>query len=166
MKTNLVILAVILTATFIFGVAEKYIAPLRPAYDFTFADTAGKTYQIKDFQDDTVLIHFWASWCAPCVAEFPPLLSLAEKYPNDLTVIALSIDHDKQAMSRFLKKYAPDTPPNIIFAMDTDKKISRDMFGTIQIPETYILSPGLTLKDKITGPGEWMSADIRARIFD
>ena len=166
MKTNLVILAIILTATLIFGVAEKYIAPLRPAYDFTFTDTAGKTYQIKDFQDNTVLVHIWASWCAPCVAEFPPLLSLAEKYPDDLTIIALSIDHDEEAMGRFLKKYAPRTSPNILFAIDQDKKISRDLFGTIQVPETYILSPGLVLKDKMTGPGDWMSADMKARLFD
>jgi thiol-disulfide isomerase/thioredoxin len=38
------------------------------------------------------LVNFWATWCAPCVKEFPHLVKLGKKYEKDLNVVFLSFD--------------------------------------------------------------------------
>lgn len=58
-----------------------------------------------------IYIDFWASWCAPCIKEFPASEALRQQYPaQDLAIVYLSIDQDsaewRQASSRFLKDAA------------------------------------------------------------
>jgi thiol-disulfide isomerase/thioredoxin len=57
-----------------------------------------------------VLINVWATWCAPCVKEFPDLVQLQKEYANDLSVIFISSDFPDQIepTRRFLKKQGVD----------------------------------------------------------
>ncbi|UCH09533.1 MAG: TlpA family protein disulfide reductase, partial [Fidelibacterota bacterium] len=42
---------------------------------------------------EAVLINFWATWCAPCVEEFPMIVTLAEKYQAEgLRTYFVSVD--------------------------------------------------------------------------
>jgi len=51
-----------------------------------------------------VLVNFWATWCAPCVEEFPHILELQKAYKNDLDVLFVSFDFKKnrKLAQRFL----------------------------------------------------------------
>lgn len=74
---------------------EKVQAGLT-AHDFTFRDMQGRPVTLSDFRGkDVVLLDFWASWCVPCRAFTPHLMSLQEKYRNrGLVVLTVSIDND------------------------------------------------------------------------
>ncbi len=51
-----------------------------------------------------ILLDFWASWCAPCKASFPAMEELNRKYAErGLTIIAVSVDDNREKMERFLK---------------------------------------------------------------
>jgi len=41
-----------------------------------------------------VLVHFWATWCAPCIAELPGLNELARQSDGKLTILPISLDRD------------------------------------------------------------------------
>ena len=58
-----------------------------------------------------VLLSFWASWCAPCLVEFPHLIALAREHPN-LVVISVSIDDpgDRPAVETIVAKEKPPFP--------------------------------------------------------
>ena len=44
-------------------------------------------------ENDVVLIDFWAVWCAPCIAAFPPLKELYEEYADDgFEVMSISVN--------------------------------------------------------------------------
>lgn len=43
-----------------------------------------------------VLVNVWATWCVPCVEEFPHLVELREKYKDRLEVVFISADFDDE----------------------------------------------------------------------
>lgn len=56
-----------------------------------FDDLEGGIRRFAEFEGRTLLLHIWATWCAPCIAEMPALEALQDRYrDNGLTVINLS----------------------------------------------------------------------------
>jgi len=52
---------------------------------------------IASYQGEkALLINIWATWCAPCVEEFPEIVKLQRNYPKELKVIFISADFPKQ----------------------------------------------------------------------
>lgn len=66
------------------------------APNFTLPDLTGKSVSLSDFLGKTVIVDFWATWCAPCVYQIPVLNSVWEKHRdrNDLVVLGVSVDVD------------------------------------------------------------------------
>ena len=64
----------------------------RPFPDFTVTDTQGNTFVLSEMLKDheAVLINCWATWCAPCGAEFPFLNAVYGEYGDRVAFIALS----------------------------------------------------------------------------
>jgi thiol-disulfide isomerase/thioredoxin len=60
--------------------------------------------------EKAVLINLWATWCGPCVEEFPHIVKLQEKYEDQLKVIFISGDFTDPytAVPKFLKKHKVD----------------------------------------------------------
>ncbi|MEK7801413.1 MAG: TlpA disulfide reductase family protein, partial [Pseudomonadota bacterium] len=54
-------------------------APLVMAPDFSITDMSGQTHSIRQEKGHVVVLHFWATWCAPCVIEFPKLVVFAKE---------------------------------------------------------------------------------------
>lgn len=70
--------------------------PLRagaPAPPFTLPDLAGAAHDLATLRGRVVVVNFWASWCAPCLAELPQLDALHTRLdPLGATVLAVTID--------------------------------------------------------------------------
>jgi thiol-disulfide isomerase/thioredoxin len=67
-------------------------------YNLEFTDAVnGSTVSIKNLKGKVVVIDFWATWCAPCVAELPHLKELYAKYHNHgVEFIGVSLDQPKE----------------------------------------------------------------------
>lgn len=55
-------------------------------------DLHGKRWTAAGLQQRVVLIDFWATWCAPCLAQIPELKRLRAKYGDRFEVLAISLD--------------------------------------------------------------------------
>lgn len=52
---------------------------------------------IRSYQGDkAVLVNVWATWCAPCIEEFPYIVDLQQKYEDQLQVVFVSADFPSQ----------------------------------------------------------------------
>jgi cytochrome c biogenesis protein CcmG, thiol:disulfide interchange protein DsbE len=122
--------------------------------DFTLPDVNGKPVTLSMITDKRiVVVNFWASWCGPCVKEFPSLKRLVEKMDGKLVVLAISNDHEKADLDSFLKSFGP-SPHDFIVLWDKDKKVS-DLYGTEVLPESYIVGPNRKLIRKVAGVDDW-----------
>ncbi|MBP1597986.1 MAG: Thiol-disulfide isomerase and thioredoxin [Acidobacteria bacterium] len=69
-------------------------------------DAAGLRKIIAAQKGKVVFVNMWATWCAPCVAEFPDVVRLYQKYhARGLEVIAVSFDTDAATAIPFLDKH-------------------------------------------------------------
>jgi thiol-disulfide isomerase/thioredoxin len=60
---------------------------------FSLADSAGKVTPIGSFADKSLIINFWATWCAPCRSEIPLLEALhAEWAGRGMSVVGVAVD--------------------------------------------------------------------------
>ena len=51
------------------------------------------TIRLSDYRGEALLVNFWATWCKPCVAEFPDLIALKEELePRGLRFLGVSLD--------------------------------------------------------------------------
>ena len=68
-------------------------------------DAVGLKKAVAGLKGKVVFVNFWATWCAPCVAEFPDIVKLYEKYhARGLEVVAVSFDMDAPSAVPFLDK--------------------------------------------------------------
>jgi len=79
---------------------EKF-EPL-PAMQVQSAD--GEVIDLQQRKGKVIFINFWATWCAPCLAEMPSVNALYEKVKNNPNIIFLAVDVDNnlQKSSKFL----------------------------------------------------------------
>lgn len=58
-----------------------------------FTETQALIDAVAELKGKTVVINFWATWCAPCVEEFPALVAAAERYADD-GVVLVTVSQD------------------------------------------------------------------------
>ncbi len=73
--------------------------------DISFVAFSGETVKLSDLRGRYVLLDFWATWCAPCVAELPELRRIYDTYGADKRVVflGLNLDDDERAARQFVK---------------------------------------------------------------
>lgn len=125
--------------------------------DFSLPDLAGKDVRLSDYQGRVVVINFWASWCAPCVKEFPSLKRLVEKMDGKLIVLAVSNDGQRADLESFLQAFGT-VPAGFVVLWDKEKKVSLS-YGSEALPESYIVGPSHKLIRKVAGVEQWDSAN-------
>lgn len=72
--------------------------------DLTFEDFNGKRIATKDISTPYVFVDFWASWCKPCRKEIPNIKQAVDKYKDELTIYAVSLDNNREAWQKAIKE--------------------------------------------------------------
>jgi peroxiredoxin len=77
---------------------------------FTLKDMDGADVQLASFKGKVVVLNFWATWCGPCKAEIPDLVSLQEQYRDDLVVLGISVDDTPEKMRPYAEEFKINYP--------------------------------------------------------
>ncbi|MCF8308334.1 MAG: TIGR03435 family protein [Bacteroidales bacterium] len=95
-----------------------------------------ENYSPEDLKGQAVLLEFWATWCAPCVAKIPHLNQLAEQF-EDKPIKFISVTTEKEdVVEHFLKR-------NKIqgwIGLDTNRSVF-EAFDVKTIPKTLLFYP-------------------------
>lgn len=103
---------------------------------FTMRDIEGNQIDLNMYRGKHVLLNFWASWCVPCLAEMPAVVSIGKNTPKDkLELIFMSSDKDPKAMNRAIERYEMKGVQIV-----SDDRIIRK-YGAQAIPKLYLIDP-------------------------
>jgi thiol-disulfide isomerase/thioredoxin len=74
------------------------------APDFELMGLDNTVYKLSQFKTKLVYIHFWATWCAPCLAEMPVLNQLiTDLNTSELVVLNVCIDNEPAKWRQIIK---------------------------------------------------------------
>lgn len=130
-----------------------------------FVSYTGQDLQLDKAQieaADIVTIHFWASWCAPCVNEVPELIEFVKRVStknaqNLKTVfVTVSLDETQDDLNKFLKSFPEFNKEPFVRVWDKDKSFSK-LVNADRLPMTVILNKNFAEPRVVRGVVEWKS---------
>lgn len=107
---------------------------------------------LKDLKGKPVILHFWATWCAPCVQELPELDTFAQKYEQGIHIIAVATDVKDAGKIREFYKAKGIKNLSVIF--DKNGTLSR-YFRPTALPTTVFINSKGDEIGRIQGMVEW-----------
>ncbi|MCH7993781.1 MAG: TlpA family protein disulfide reductase [Planctomycetes bacterium] len=108
------------------------------APNFSAKSVEGDDVRLEDHRGKVVLVDFWATWCAPCIAEMPNIERIYNEHRNNGTfeVVGVSLDTDERQVKRFVKGKAPW--PQIVGGPAENNPIAMKYF-VAGIPATFLI---------------------------
>ena len=112
------------------------------------------------YDEDILIINFWATWCAPCKKEMPSLNSLAQnmKYEDIRIITIASGRNSREAIDAF---FDDNNLINLSKYRDPRGRIAVK-YGVTALPTTVVINPtGLEI-GRIIGDIDWDTAEVRS----
>lgn len=110
-------------------------------------DHRGNALSQADLEGRSVVVNYWAEWCAPCLHELPEFNQLAAGNPD---VLVLGVNYDGVSGAELLEL---SDRMNIEFSvMGQDFEQSLKLERPQVLPTTYIFDGQGTLQHSLPGP--------------
>lgn len=131
-------------------------APHAPAG--SLFDLEGHSTTLGTRLQPVTLVHFWATWCSPCIQEVPALRRLSDDFASrhQFAVVMIAVADSKEKVRTFLGSGAGGA------LFDPSWEVAH-RYGTRQLPESYLIVNGRIL-EKFVGQTDWDDPSIRGRI--
>jgi thiol-disulfide isomerase/thioredoxin len=101
---------------------QKYSVYEQAFQGLKLTTTKSTTIELKNQKEPLILLNFWASWCLPCLKEFPSLVQFQDRYKNQVKVIGINGDEEK--ILEEIKKVETKYKLNFESASDANSLIS------------------------------------------
>lgn len=119
-------------------------------------DYNGKSIKIDEAGlqgNQAIVLHFWASWCAPCIVEVPELVSFSKKN-KDVVYVIVSVDEDRKDILKFLKSFPEFDSKKYIKIWDGPSRLST-YFDVDRLPMSIIVRENQTDLQYIRSAVDW-----------
>jgi len=112
-----------------------------------------------------VLVNFWATWCPPCLEEFPSMTNLGNQLDSAADkksrLIAIAVDDDAAVVTHYLDSLPYEVSMPVLH--DPSGRFAATL-GTTKFPETYWVTREGNVPMRWVGPQEWLSTEVLATL--
>ena len=121
--------------------------PATPAPALRLTALDGGTLDLAAYRGRPVLLNFWATWCGPCVREFPLLRRTLDRRRGDgLVVVGVLVNDSASGARRFVREHGGTWPVGV----DRGAKAAA-AFKAVGLPETVFVRRDGTLATRVLG---------------
>lgn len=126
------------------------------SFSFSMVDANGKTLNLEELKGKVVFINFWATWCAPCIAEMPSIQKLYDKVKTDKDIVILTVEIDGKSEKalKFMQN------KNLTLPVYFPQSAIPTEFLKGSIPTTIILDKKGNMAHKTIGMADYSGQDI------
>ena len=123
-----------------------------------FVDGAGREVTLQSYAGESLVVNFWASWCAPCIVEMPALNALSQAFSGQgLRVLAINTDFDASVGAQWLQAAGLEALEPFY---DATGNAFFDAGGT-GLPYSLIIDPSGLIIAELFGDAPWDSPAAR-----
>ncbi|MFY9589832.1 TlpA family protein disulfide reductase [Rickettsia endosymbiont of Halotydeus destructor] len=128
-----------------------------------FYDEEKNPYSLVQFEEKTILLVFWATWCGACTKEMPDLDILQNDF-RKLPFAVIPVSQDDQGIE-VIKKYYKDYQISYLPIYHDYKNQLFKAFSIVGIPTSILISPEGKKIAKFVGNTNWHDEEIRKIIL-
>jgi len=131
-----------------------------PAPHVRFATLGGEAVSTQALRGKVVLVNFWATWCASCLAEMPNIVDTHRKYaPRGFDTVAIAVQKDDpQLVAQFAERRA--LPFKV--AIDGTGEVAASFEVPRVTPVSYLIDRQGRVLKRYVGEPDW--AELHAVI--
>jgi peroxiredoxin len=127
--------------------------PAGPAPAFNLQATDGTTVSSSTLSGRPAVVHFFASWCKPCLDEVPVLDNARRQHP-DVALVGVVVRDDPADAGRAARELGLDWP----LLVDPDEEAAR-AWGVDSAPVTFFVSADGQITGRLIGPVNRLTLD-------
>lgn len=121
-------------------------------------DASGRPTPLARELKPVTLVHFWATWCPPCLDELPKLVRFADGVQDDrFGLVLIAVADETDAARKFLGS------ERFPLLFDPSWEVAH-RFKTEKLPETHLVVQGDVVESFI-GASEWLDRDVQGRVL-
>jgi len=157
---GLLVLMSVLSVAVPAGVMAEETAPFEFTYPkqrltapaFQLQDLNGNDVSLEIYRDKVVLVHFWATFCIPCLGEMPVLESLWQQYGGEgLVVLGIAGDRGN---TEIVREFAEKTGVSFPVVHDANGRV-RNQYEVAALPTTYLVGHDGKISGRAVGTRSW-----------
>jgi thiol-disulfide isomerase/thioredoxin len=137
---------------------------VRVPTDVPFFDGDNNKYYFEEFEGKTIVLAFWATWCAPCIKELPELDILKKDF-RKLPVEIIAISEDFQGSPIIREFYKDNEIRNLRIYHDYGNALFRAL-NVAGLPSTFIIDPDGVVTTLLEGAVTWNDDLIRQILLE
>ena len=126
----------------------------KATFNWEMKSVDGKPVVLSDYKGKVIFLNLWATWCGPCLAEFPTVQSLYSEMKDDVVFLIVS-----QEEFETVKSFS--TSQTYTFPIMVAEGEIPGVFETNIIPTTYIIDRDGNIVTKHVGASNWADESVK-----
>jgi thiol-disulfide isomerase/thioredoxin/uncharacterized membrane protein len=120
----------------------------------------GKRVELSSLVDRPALVHFWATWCKPCVEELPSLIKFRDALEKDGAAHVVLVSVEGEADGKRIQQFGKTLGLELRSYRAPKGGLASALDMGYRLPRTYVLGPGGVVLDELQGSQDWANPAV------